>query len=343
MQVDWISAFCESRAWPCRVYDTGRVLLVGPGGEVERESSRGVVLEGSFENRLLVQSRTGTDLYLSGNPVKLLQGHNLFGPSDPVALFFAAGRHVAHEVGLFPGEQTWEAGEFQGPRFTRIDLTRSYRFASASAAGSWLRDVGAAARSRHGGSTLNNDATVYFGQKSTRWSLKAYHKADELAARGRGHRLPDELPHRERLFSWAIGVVRFEVTLRTKELEKLELIPRTPTEALAVWQSYYDKVTWNQNARMMESDMLEVSLPRHLQGTLAMWRQGTDLRAVLSKASFYRQRRELLDQVGVDIASPPPLKVPAPAATPVTALDPAGWDPEPLEGYAWDPNPRRLV
>ena len=131
MQVDWISAFCESKAWVSqglRIYDTGRHLLVGPGGVVERESSRGLVLEGSFENRLLVHSRTGADLYLSGNPVKYIQGHNLFGPSDPTVLFFDAGWEVRKAVGLFPSAHTWEANDFVGPRFTRIDLTRSFRF-----------------------------------------------------------------------------------------------------------------------------------------------------------------------------------------------------------------------
>jgi len=184
---------------------------------------------------------------------------------------------------------------------------------------------------------------VYFGQGSTRWSLKAYHKADELVARGRGHRLPDELPHRERLFSWAIGVVRFEVTLRTKELEKLESIPRTPVEALAVWQTYFDKVTWNQNARMVESDMFESGLRGELRKTLALWRAGVDLRDMLSRNTYYKHRRQLLDQVGVDIASPPPPKVPAAADAPTSALDPKGWDPEPLEGYAWNPTKRLLA
>ena len=136
--------------------------------------------------------------------------------------------------------------------------------------------------------------------------------------------------------------MRFEVTLRSKELEKLESIPRTPDEARVVWQTYYDKVTWNRNARMVEADMLEVELPRYLQGTLAMWRQGTDLRAVLSKTSFYRQRRELLAQIGVDIAAAPPPKTAARADAPAPTLDPKGWDPEPLEGYVWNRNPRLL-
>lgn len=362
MQVDWISAFCESRGFEAsgyRPYDTGRVLLLNPGGELERQSSRAVTLEGSYDNRLLVQSRTGADLYVSGNPVKFIQGHNLYGPCDPVRLFFDAGWEIRKAVGLFPSAATWQGNDFVGPRFTRIDLTRSYRFPSAPAARAWLRDCGATARSRHGGALLA-DGTVYFGKTSERWALKLYHKGDELLARKKGHRLPDELPQREKLLQWADGVVRFELTLRAKELEKVfgtKQLVKTASgwqeetglqdlsrwEPLTLWQQYYDKVTWNQNAQMLEADMFESELRRELRKTLALWRTGADARSVLSKNTYYKHRRQLLDYMGVDIASPPPKRAAATEA-PATVLDPKGWDPEPLEGYVWDPEgQRRLV
>lgn len=341
MQVDWISAFCESKGFAScgyKPYDTGSVLLVGRDGEVEQKRSRGLTVEGSFDSRLLVQSRTGSDLFVSGNPVKHIQGHNLFGPCDPTRLFFDAGWEIRKAVGLFPSASTWAGNDFVGPRFTRIDLTRSYRFPTSAAARSWLREVGAVARSRHGGA-VNTDGTIYFGKGSTRWTMKLYHKFDELLARRKGHRLPDELPQRSALIQWAEGVVRFEATLRSPELEKIDVVNWSP---LAVWQRYYDKITWNQNAQMMEADMLESNLPNYLRGSLAMWRTGVDLRTVLPKNTFYRHRRELLEAVGVDIASPPP-KRDAPAEIPSATLDPAGWDPEPIEGYAWNPRQRDIL
>ena len=340
MQVDWISAFCESRGFAScgyRPYDTGRVLLLGRDGEIERESSRGLVLEGSYDSRLLVQSRTGSDLYLSGNPVKHIQGHNLFGPSDPVRLFFDAGWEVRKHLGIFPSAHTWEANDFVGPRFTRIDLTRSFRFPSASSARCWLRDCASSARSRHKGG-VTTDGTVYFGKNSQRWSLKLYHKGDEVQARGKGHRIADELPDKEKLVEWAQGVVRFEITLRAKELEKLEITRWNPLE---VWQRYFGKVTWNQNAQMVEPDMLEVSLPPRWRMTLELWRAGKDLRTIMANGTFYRHRRHLLLKCGVDIASPPP-KVPAATDAQAVGLDPSGWDPEPLQGYAWNPRQRDL-
>jgi hypothetical protein len=177
---------------------------------------------------------------------------------------------------------------------------------------------------------------VYFGKNSTRWALKLYYKGDELLARRKGHRLPDVLPERARLLQWAEGVVRFELTLRSKELEKIDVAHWDP---LKVWQHYYDKITWNQNARMAEADMLEVRLSTTQQATLVLWRQGVDLRARMTKPTFYRVRQVLLKEVGVDIASPPP-KVPAATDAPTAVLAAEGWDPEPLEGYTWTPADR---
>lgn len=342
MQVDWISAFCKSNGFEkagIRPYDTGRLVLVGPGGTVESERTRGTVVEGSYDSRLLVHSRTGTDLYLSGNPVKFIQGHNLYGPCDPKELFFDAGWEVRKAVGLFPSAATWDGNEFEGPRFTRIDLTRSFRFASAGLARSWLREVGATARSRHGGA-VNQDGTIYFGKQSTRWALKVYHKFDELLATRKGHRLPDELANRERLLAWAEGVVRFEATIRSPELKNVDFAHWDP---LALWKEYFGRLTWNRNARLVEADMFEKDLPTEHRRTLMLWRAGADLRNdLLPDRTFRRHRRALLNEIGVDIASPPP---DVPAATEIQPLsdDQPGWDPEPLEGYSWADQKTRLL
>lgn len=88
-----------------------------------------------------------------------------------------------------------------------------------------------------------------------------------------------------------------------------------------------------------DDDILETEIPPLLQGVLALWRQGRDLRQVYPKPTFYRHRAALLHTLGVDIAAPPPKKAPA-APESGQLLDPAGWDPEPLEGHAWEPDVR---
>ena len=80
--------------------------------------------------------------------------------------------------------------------------------------------------------------------------------------------------------------------------------------------------------------MISQALPQHLRGYLARWKVGEDLRRDLPKNTFYRVRRELRAQLGIDITSPPKAEAAAAAAS---TLDPVGWDPEPIEEYLFEP------
>jgi hypothetical protein len=341
MQIDWVTGSVATLPELSPGYDAGRYLELGPNGECLREWSAKKSVrteEGSFSRNFTVWTPTPGKLFISGNPVKLLQGHNAFGSCDAVGLYLAAGVFVRQFAGLFPGPETWEGCRFSGPNFTRLDLTRSYRFPSSRYALEWLRTVAGAARDRRGGHVKSGD-TVYFGKTSTRWTMKIYEKSGELLKRikERFNGVPSAV------LDWSSGVVRFELTLRRPELEKWPDVvarlrgPSAEAAALELWNEYYGRITWNGNADMKEPDLVEESLPSHLRVKLEAWRGGADLRRILSKPSFYRVRRELLDSLGVDIASPP--SVPTDAAQDVVSgLDPAGWDPEPLAAHYVEPD-----
>lgn len=339
--VDWVSGFITPRLceeFGARFYDTGKLLKLGPGGEVVWEASGALELEGSYDNRLMVRSRDGFELYLSGNPVKFFQGHNLWGSDDARGLFLSAGLELRQRVGMFPSPGTWDSCCFDGPRLTRVDVTRSYRMRTANDAREWLRDVASTARTRRSGGLYNN-GTVYFGKGSEYWQFKVYHKGDELRARGKMHQLSERLHGRGKLLEWADGVLRFEGMLRAKELQRLG-IEHGQFDAQTVWETYYGKIVWNQNAAAVrEADMLETTLTGQQQAIVAAWRGGADVRRFVSRPTYYRYRRAILDVMGIDISSPPSLR---PAAPHVAAgLDPAGWDPEPLEvSETFRPNPQ---
>lgn len=342
MQIDWISGFIECPLWAekgIQIYDTGQILSRDPDGVVKRIGTGKVLHAGSHDSRLMVTSSMGHNLYLSGNPVKHIQGHNLFGSDDVVGLFLDAGCRVRESMGLFPSPATFAANAFTAPRFTRLDVTRSYRFGSTAAAREWIRNVASTARIRYGAALLRGE-TVYFGQNSERWSFKIYSKFDELHASKKGHALSAALSERARqeLLTWSEGVVRFELTLRSKELVKYSA-ESGAFDSLRVWENYYARITQNRNSEIMNnSDLLEKALPKHLQLALIAWRSGTDLRAVYSNASFYRLRRALLDECKVDIASAPAVAAPTAQAS---NLDAAGWDPEPIEEHFHHPDPAR--
>src|SRR5699024_9436477 len=133
MQIDWLTASASTPPQLSPGYDLGAMFKLGPGGELEQEWSvkRNVEdSEGSASRKFTVWTPDAGKLFISGNPVKLLQGHNLYGSCDAVGLYLEAGQFVRQNAGWFPGNRTWQACQFAGPHFTRLDLTRSYRFPS---------------------------------------------------------------------------------------------------------------------------------------------------------------------------------------------------------------------
>ena len=170
------------------------------------------------------------------------------------------------------------------------------------------------------------------------WTFKVYNKFEEINSRKKGHRLHNNVRNQSELKHWAKGVVRFELTLKSKEIQRIQQNPSLKNaNKLRVWEHYNNRISWNQNAMQTKTNditrVIESDLSAQQQGLLAMWRTGADLRQVLSKSAFYRHRKQLLNSMGVDIASPPVLDA-VPMHT--TNLKEENWDPEPLENFPYD-------
>jgi hypothetical protein len=166
--------------------------------------------------------------------------------------------------------------------------------------------------------------------------MKIYLKADELKARGKGHHLSEKLSRRDRdlLTDWSTGVVRFEVTLRSLELVRPIADIKTLT-LYSIWQRYFERITFNRNAAPHIEDLMMTTLTPVEAGIHARWLLGQDLRRSLSKPTFYRLRSALLTKLAIDIAVPPLVE----KSDPVDAsLDPAGWDPLPIEHLVYRPS-----
>ncbi len=338
IMVDWITASVTSemaRSHESESFDTGRILKVTRDGDIEQEFSSRFSHQGSFESSLSFRAPYPWQLEMSGNPVKYLQGHNLFGSDECENLFFAAGLDVSfRDHSPFPvpitlhGNLTYDDGTkpakhlLSKPRFTRIDLTRSYKFKTNEEARAWLRAVGATGHSRHKNG-LRTDGTIYYGQSSSRWAFKIYHKFDEITSKKKGHEISFALPEQDRknLIDWAEGVVRFELTLRRPEIEKL---PEN-FNSLDVWKQYYSRIQFNRNAEVTDMNQLGNISPR-LKTLYAAWKSGVDIRSMYSKNAFYANRRIFLD-IGIDIAVPPTKE----QQESVLTLEEIQWDPEPIE------------
>jgi len=289
----------------------GRVISVEPNGEVTWECVKKIECRSSHETSIKIKSVGGdgqgraTALQIDGNLCKFLQGHNVFGIRDLNRLLLLSFRkiyqlHIEHLQGGSPPSLT-EAQIKKGNYLVKmIDINQLYECGNDASVEAWLHAAEMRARSRHGRSTRDK-GTLYLGKTSRRWAIKFYNKARELLAQGKTHKLPDSLQGLG-LEDFIQGKLRAELRLFGKELEERHGITHgyhlTPEVIDQLFNTYLEKIDMSQQTTLIDNKLHD--LPRVLQSTYQLWRQGADMRQILSHNTFYRHRRELLLH-GIDI------------------------------------------
>lgn len=311
--LDWISARV-----PCfhpSPITGGRVMKITPAGEIEWQVESRLPVVGSYDSSLMIRTygvlddcegvRRGRILDVTGNPTKFLQGHNLFGgflapgPLLELLMFRLCEIHP----GLQPTDfdlQRWRDGHFE---MLRVDVNRMYALGSRERVQAWLRGAEYSAHMRHRGrGTLVGNGTLYFGQGSKRWSAKFYGKGDELDA-GKGHGLHAGLQIDEpRLKGWADDKLRFEVMLRSKEIQERGLrwaFDWSETTGAEILKGIAEGIQMSDQRALPTTAITD--LPKRLVPVYHLWQQGHDIRAMYPHRTFYRYRKEMLPH-GIDIA-----------------------------------------
>lgn len=303
--IDWVSAIL-----PC--YHAGKiadgvVLNVKSTGEVAWQVEKRLSVPGSHDATISVRSKGTSRIELQGNPAKWLQGHNLFGCDDLLALVLATMERLTTILRLSPMEEdvdAWRSGKYE---LSRVDCTGMWELPRRADVRAWLRAAEMQSKSRHG-RPVTNGGTLYFGKRSRRWSLKFYAKGDELEAREKGHRLAETIPDRDKLVRWADNKLRGELTLRGMQLHKLELHTASRWTSELPLKLLLEHIETLQMAEQFSlSPALIEGLPARLIAVYKLWADGEDLRAIYPRASFYRYRRELLKH-GIDVNVRQPAK-----------------------------------
>lgn len=278
-----------------------KIMEVSRFGEKMYEIEKWLTVEGSYVNS--VQLRRGNpaaciqDFFsdrkqacpshvaqISGNPTKFLQGQNCYGPqySDLGPVLLDVLKAMPCQFRSSPGATPIH------PR--RIDLTVMVELDSHERVHEWLRQAGDRSRSRHG-RPLVSGTTVYWGSKHG-WGIKAYCKACELQAHPFG-----DLNVNEAFRESVKTQLRIELTLRSRELKLCDDI----NEAL-VWK-YLERIEFGM---LKGNDLLNGGeLPTASLMVYRAWLSGWSVDQELTRTTFYRHRRRILDEVGVDISTSP--------------------------------------
>lgn len=308
--IDWLTLRINSEFRP----EAGTVVSLTADGEVEWRIEKRVKVEGSHSSS--VQLRTvpyggkliGGDLEITGNPAKFLQGHNLFGTDDLAALVQAFVLAVYDRIGYEPTVAEVEQLRVGLVWLTRIDINRNSDFGSRPRALNAVRALSECAHMSHRGrGSLVGEGTAYWGQKSRYFSLKAYAKGVELDK----HKLSKDLPMVAELHRFSEGLVRREVTIWARELQrrKLHLLANWSTlgaSPMSVFDDMFGRLTISE-ATMKEPAELD-AIPAKLRSVYQLWADGHDLRELFPTRTFYRHRKALL-ALGVDIAVKQPRDV----------------------------------
>ncbi|WP_250113755.1 phage/plasmid replication protein, II/X family, partial [Escherichia coli] len=123
---------------------------------------------------------------------------------------------------------------------------------------------------------------------------------DEHTSGKKGHQMADEFV-KAGLLDWSKDKLRIELTLRTTELIDLNLTLgnswniETPNK---LFSDYVGRIEMNQNTILTDEKI--INLPRKIQSTYLLWKQGANMKEMLPKPTFYRHRKELLS-FGIDI------------------------------------------
>ena len=299
--IDWISGFLPCTHIPI---NSGHVVSVNPDGSIDWATPRRTVVEGSYSQKITVRSGDSdgnghsTLLYFSGNPSKFLQGHNIFGSDNLRELVSEAYHNICTLLELKPtaGDlRLIRAGQY---KITRVDINYSFELPTRADVRSWIRAAELKSKTRHG-RPLSKGGTVYWGKHSKRWSLKAYSKGDEIEVPK--HRLPDRLIDKP-LAGWADNKLRIELTLRSKELDEINLNTASAWDEKLpgkLFNGYVERLDMTEQIALSTEALLQ--LPSKLRSTYILWKEGHDLRPPnMAKNTYYRHRKELLEH-GIDI------------------------------------------
>lgn len=306
--IDWITAklpFTHKTA-----ISDGMVVHLDSQGENKFYKLKRKELRGSFETgihcwtELCEENPDGTFpfLWVSGNPVKLFQGHNVWGSNDLHGLLVETFHFLADSLrakGAAPTALDFQNVKRGAVHLTRVDLTESFLLPSLSDCKAWIRAAEFTTRMKHRGRGQMTSGTLYFGKNSERWATKIYAKGQEV----REHltKQPGIFGLRHAL-DYADQCLRIEHVLRGKELNRRGL------DLAGNWDDTTGEVLHRELLSKLEfSEAVTISptvlddLPGSLRGAYALWQEGHDLRKVYAPRTFYRYRSQLLAH-GIDIS-----------------------------------------
>lgn len=295
---DWISlsgTVRPGRKWP--LIANGATLKIDSKGDVVSETYHGSQFIASHDTSIRIRC-DGRHLELDGNIGRLGRPDNVTGYSHHEC--FQRCLIFLDRIGIDPSHgQPYTRHELKqgrcsvtGFRFRHMDMTACFDAGSEDDAAAFIRRSGQVSLEGRNRLPVFDRGMIYWAKNSKYWGAKLYDKKSEIESNGGIY--PDYAPH---------ALLRIEAVLRQKFLvEKGWDNPdawRDPRDQEAWWKKTFAPIF---RAEIVMAECEGMSL--RVQGAIAAWNRGENLRLSTSRASFYRLKREVKDAVGIDLDIP---------------------------------------
>ena len=285
--------------------DDGSFMSVTRDGELEYSTCKRLPVVGSYDSRLHIRSidfdadGNTTEIELTGNPVKFLQGHNLFGSSDLLNLIYETVLKMAVILSAPQPRNVLEQLRSGYYTVSRVDINRMFSLGNRAEVLSFINTMASNSRTK-AQATVMKGQTVYFNKSSKRWSIKMYSKGQESNLprnkKAGGFLIPPEL------LNWADNKMRMELTLKSNELRETGLHLASKWRNIEESDLFTDYAERIQMAAQKKINNLNDKIAlASVKATYQLWLDGNDPRLILSKPTFYRHRKALLEH-DIDIS-----------------------------------------
>ena len=298
--IDWVTMKiqCDHDG----IISNGEVVSLSKDGDsIEWSLVKFLPVVGSHDATISIRSITQQTIEISGNPVKWLQGHNLFGTSDLMRLIWVFFNKLLDipELKLKPTLEQLEAIKMGRLTISRIDINETWFLKDKNEVLAWLRAAGQKMHLKHRGAGQFRGDTLYWGKGSRRWFIKGYSKGDEI--NGKKSNFPDALRTPEML-EYADRALRLELTLKSNQLREWMLhdVYHWNADTGKMLLLHLIKGLEMSNNIRLTDDVIK-SLPTGLTTAYLAWWGGADLKQMLAKNTFYRYRRKL-KEYDIDIS-----------------------------------------
>lgn len=332
---DWVSIYQRHFGGGLPVISDGAVMRVDRHGETICVTLGKEKIVGSHETSVFVRC-DGETVWFDGNVSKFGRTDNLFGYSFQECLSIINAVLINLQLPPFTEGEKYLSNHKGQPKtvwtgaiVTRIDITENHQTGSAANAYHFMQHLQGQQQSRLKTGTYGDGETVDFGRGSRRLYFKAYLKGPELrrhitkdikpsGAFNALHGAKDVekmtgpelrlhfagMPKNQYVLDVAdwcdsMGLVRVEMTFKSTMLHSMGCNYLGALDMKQLEDVFTDRCSIFTRA---SADVNEITdLPRQVLSTYRMWAAGDDVINKVSRATFYRHRKELIPY-GVDIA-----------------------------------------